>query len=109
MDPASLRAALNGTYAVFAVTNFWESLSKTTEVTQGHNIADACKAVGAQHLVWSTLPHVTELTGGKLPHVDHFDGKAEIDKYIRQLGIPVTSFAAGFYMSNLSSMMRKVR
>jgi hypothetical protein len=91
------------------VTNFWESMNKDTEVTQGRNIADACKAVGVQHLVWSTLPHVTELTNGALPHVAHFDGKAEIDRYMRGLGLPVTSFHAGFYVSNLSQMMTKVR
>lgn len=106
-DPASLQAALKGSYAVFAVTNFWESMSKSTEVTQGRNIADACAAVGVKHLIWSTLPHVTELTNGVLPHVDHFDGKAEVDRYIRKLGVPVTSFVPGFYVSNLGAMLRK--
>ena len=82
-------------------------MSKEAEVAQGRNIADAAKAAGVQHVVWSSLPHVTALTGGQLPNVKHFDGKAEVDAYMRSLGFPaVTSFEPGFYMSNLLTMMR---
>ena len=38
---------------------------------------------------------------GKLPNVYHFDGKANVEEYIRGLGIPASFFYAGFYMSNL--------
>lgn len=82
----------------------WESLSKATEVAQGRNIADAAKKHNVQHLIWSALPNVTKATDGKLPHVEHFDGKAEIDEYIRELGVPMTSFVPGFYFENLKSM-----
>ena len=36
-----------------------------------------------------------------LPNVYHFDGKANVEDYIRSLGIPASFFHAGFYMSNL--------
>lgn len=80
-DPSSIASAIRGSYGVFAVTNYWETTSKETEVSQGKNIVNACKEEGVKHLVWSCLPHVTELTGGELSKVEHFDGKAEVAEY----------------------------
>lgn len=37
---------------------------------------------------------------GALPNVYHFDSKAEVEDYIRSIGIPATYFLAGCYMSN---------
>lgn len=45
--------------------------------------------------------NVTELTKGVLTEVKHFDSKATIETYIRELGIPATFFLPGFFMSNL--------
>ena len=42
-DKASLVKAMAGAYAVFAVTNFWESLDDKLEIQQGKNLADAAK------------------------------------------------------------------
>ena len=58
-----------------------------------------------QHLVWSSLPNVKELSNGVLDKVDHFDSKAAVEDYIRQQGIPATFFLAGFYMENLPGQM----
>ena len=41
---------------------------------------------------------------GVLPNVYHFDGKANVEDYIRSLGIPSSFFLPGFYMSNLPGM-----
>lgn len=38
-----IKAALNGAYAVFAVTNYWEKMDGPLEEQQGRNIADAAK------------------------------------------------------------------
>ncbi|KAI4135266.1 MAG: hypothetical protein LQ347_000814 [Umbilicaria vellea] len=100
-DKASLRKALEGAYAAYAVTNFWEKFSAELEVQQGKNVADVAKEVGLQHLVWSSLPNVTKLSGGALSKVHHFDSKAEVEEYIRQIGVPATFFMPGFYMSNI--------
>lgn len=108
MDKSSLATAIKGSNAVFAVTNFWETMSKETEVKQGRNIAEVSAELNVEHLVWSSLPNVTTLSNGALPNVEHFDGKAEIDAYIRELGVPMTSFVPGFYMSNLKSAMQTV-
>lgn len=62
------------------------------------------KELGVQHLIFSTLYSVTEITGGAFPHVYHFDSKANIEDYIRSTGIPASFFMPGFYMSNLEKM-----
>jgi len=38
-----VKAAIKGAYAVFAVTNFWESRSADVEMKQGKAMADAAK------------------------------------------------------------------
>lgn len=35
--------ALKGSYAVFAVTNYWEKMDDKLEIQQGKNLADAAK------------------------------------------------------------------
>lgn len=58
---------------------------------------------GIKLVVWSGLPSYTDISGGKYVHVDHFDGKAEVTKYARTLGVPFTNVPAGLYMQNYSS------
>ncbi|KAL1714152.1 hypothetical protein EV715DRAFT_210161 [Schizophyllum commune] len=100
-DKNSLREAFRGAHGVFGVTNFWDTLSGDKEVAQGKNIADACKEENVQHLVWSSLLNVNKLTNGVLSQVHHFDSKAAVEEYIRELGIPASFFLPGFYMSNI--------
>lgn len=38
-----IKAALEGAYAVFAVTNYWEKMDAQHEEQQGRNIADSAK------------------------------------------------------------------
>ena len=38
-----IKHALQGAYAVFAVTNYWEKMDAELEMTQGKNIADLAK------------------------------------------------------------------
>ena len=59
-----------------------------------------------QHLIWSSLLDVNKLTSGKFPKVYHFDSKAAVETYIRELGIPATFYLPGFYMSNAPSYLR---
>ncbi|KAM3066031.1 hypothetical protein ACMFMF_010651 [Clarireedia jacksonii] len=100
-DPSTLKLALKGAYAVYAVTNFWESQSAEVERAQGTAIADAAKEADVQHFIWSSLLNITELSKEVLPMVTHFDSKAHIEEYIRKIGIPATFFLPGFYMSNI--------
>jgi uncharacterized protein YbjT (DUF2867 family) len=45
------------------------------------------------------------VSNGKLPHVYHFDSKAHVEDYAREVGIPATFFMPGFYMSNVPGSM----
>src|SRR5262245_58511888 len=51
----SLTKAFAGTHGVFGITNFWEHFSAEKEKAQAKNIADAAKAAGVKHVIWSTL------------------------------------------------------
>ncbi|KAF3764519.1 hypothetical protein M406DRAFT_42669 [Cryphonectria parasitica EP155] len=104
-DKASLVRAMKGAYAIFAVTNYWEKMDMQLDIDQGKNLADAAKENGVQHYVWSSLLNINKLTNGKLPHVYHFDSKAMVEDYVREIGLPATFVMPGFFMSNLPGGM----
>src|SRR6186713_2154846 len=54
-DVESLKKAFAGAHGVFGVTNFWEHFSAEKEKAQAKNIAEAAKAAGVKHVIWSTL------------------------------------------------------
>ena len=82
-------------------------MSAETEIAQGKAVADACKTAGVQHLIFSSLLNTTRASNGRLSHISHFDGKAKIEEYIRQLGIPATFVLPGMFMSGYFNMIRK--
>ena len=104
---SSALPAVSGSNTVFLVTNFWESMSRDVEVSQGKAVTDACKQAGVKHLIYSSLLNIKELTHGRLSHMSHFDGKADIEAYIRASGIPCTFVLAGFFMSNYFQFLQK--
>lgn len=107
LDKASVIKAVEGSDAVFGVTNYWELFSKDIEVTHGRNIADASKAAGVSLLIWSSIPNATKTSNGTLTHLPHFDSKAEVEDYIREQNIPATFLHAPFFMSNIKGGMQK--
>src|SRR6185369_9912974 len=74
--PETLEAAFKGAYGVFLVTNFREK--GADERKQATAAVRAAKDAGVKHFVWSTLPNVEAISGGKFD-VPHFTGKAKID------------------------------
>src|SRR6267143_3391396 len=62
--PETLKAAFEGAHGVFLVTNFWEE--GADELKQAIAAIRAAKDAGVKHLVWSTLPDVEAISGGKL-------------------------------------------
>ena len=54
-DVESLKAAFAGAYGAYCVTNFWEHFSPEKEKAQAKNMAEAAKAAGVQHAIWSTF------------------------------------------------------
>lgn len=87
------------------MTNYWDKADMSLEIQQGKNLADAAKETGVQHYIWSSLPHVSKLTKGVLKHVYHFDSKAQVEEYVRELGVPATYFMPGIFMSNFPGGM----
>ncbi|KAJ4297510.1 hypothetical protein N0V90_005402 [Kalmusia sp. IMI 367209] len=107
---ASLTEAIRGSHTVFLVTTpDFTSGQPGQELVHGKNVADVAKELGVQHLIFSSLLHVTDTTQGRLKHVIHFDQKAEVERYIRSIGIPSTFVLPGYFMSNFTSfgMLRK--
>ena len=97
--PETLKAAFEGAYGVFLVTNFQES--GTNEFKQAIAAVRAAKDAGVKHFVWSTLPDVEEISGGKFD-VPHFTGKARIDSIVKAAGFASHTFViAPFYYQNL--------
>lgn len=103
----SLKTALKDSHTVFLVTNYWETANPDTERTQGKNVTDVAKEAGVQHLIFSSLLNVTEVTKGRLSHVPHFDSKSDVEQYIRDSGVPATFYLPSYFMSNLEQMLQK--
>ena len=97
-QPETLKAAFEGAHGVFLVTNFREK--GTAEFKQATAAVRAAKDVGVQHFVWSTLPNVEAISGGKFD-VPHFTGKAKIDRIVKEAGFPHHTFviAPGYYQN----------
>ena len=107
-DVESLKKAFAGAHGVYAVTNFWEHFSAEKEKAQAANIAEAAKAAGVKHVIWSTLEDTRKLMAAddeRMPmlqekyRVPHFDAKAEANAAFK--GLPVTFLVTSFYWDNL--------
>jgi uncharacterized protein YbjT (DUF2867 family) len=108
-DTASLKKAFAGAYGAFSVTNFWEHFSPDREQAQARNMAEAARAAGLEHVIWSTLEDVRRwvpLGDERMPtlgdrwKVPHFDGKGSIDHVWKDLGVPTTFLLTSFYWEN---------
>jgi len=106
----SLTQAFAGAYGAFGVTNFWEHFSPEKELEQAGNLAQAAKAAGVQHFIWSTLEDTRKrvpIESDQMPtlqgkyKVPHFDAKGEADALFAKAGVPTTYLLTSFYWDNL--------
>jgi uncharacterized protein YbjT (DUF2867 family) len=109
-DEASLTRALQGAYGAYFVTFFWAHFSPEKELAQARNMANAAKAAGVRHVVWSTLEDTRRfvpLSDDRMPtlhgkyKVPHFDAKGEADRFFTDAGVPTTFLYASYYWDNL--------
>ena len=109
-DVESLKRAFAGAYGVFCLTNFWERMSPEREFDQAKAQAEAAKAAGIQHAIWSTLEDTRRwvpLSDNRMPtlmgkyKVPHFDAKGEADREFTKLGVPTTFLLTSFYWDNM--------
>ncbi|KAF8190669.1 hypothetical protein K438DRAFT_1970967 [Mycena galopus ATCC 62051] len=109
-DKASLVNALRGSEAVFVVTLSTfppYSVEKPSEVTVGKNIIDAAKEVGVKFIVFSSVPGLTKLSGGKYTKVTLYDEKEEIEEYLKASGVLNASLHLGSFAENLWNTLKK--
>jgi uncharacterized protein YbjT (DUF2867 family) len=92
---ADMDRALEGAYGVFSVQNTWEA-GVEGEIAQGKNVADAAKAAGVKHFVYTSVGGAERRTG-----IPHFESKWELEQYHQALGLPVTTLRPVFFMENL--------
>jgi uncharacterized protein YbjT (DUF2867 family) len=97
--PETVKAAFEEAHGVFLVTNFREK--GTDERKQATAAVRAAKDAGVKHFVWSTMPNVEAISGGKFD-VPHFTGKANVDRIVKEAGFPHHTFViAPWYYQNL--------
>ncbi len=114
-DVVSLTRAFKNAYGVFLVTNYWEQRTPEQEqartraemeLAQARNGAQAAKAAGVQHLIWSTLEDTRKhipLSDQQMPTLDgkykvpHFDAKAEANAFFTSASVPTTFLQTTFY------------
>lgn len=102
--PETLKVAFEGAHGVFLVTNFWAH-GGTDELKQATAAIRAARDADVKHLIWSTLPDVEEISGGRF-NVPHFTGKAKIDRVVKEAGFENYSFVIPpFYYQNLLTTM----
>ena len=95
-DRASLERAMQGAYGVFSVQNFWlQGVGVEGEVRQGVNIADAARAAGVEHFVYTSVGAAHRGLGQA-----HFASKWEIEQYVQSLGLPYTILRPVAFMDN---------
>jgi uncharacterized protein YbjT (DUF2867 family) len=101
--PETLNAAFAGADGVFLVTSFGHA--GTDEFKQATAAVRAAKEAGVKHFIWSTLPDVEAISGGKFK-VPHFTGKARIDRIVKEAGFVHHTFViAPFYYQNLVGVL----
>jgi len=95
----ALVKAFTGSYGAFLMTPPIAPPA-THEAELGRELADAAVEAGVQHLVFSGLENVDEITnGGKF--APHFTDKAKIEAYIRTLPIRSSFIYLAFFYTNL--------
>jgi uncharacterized protein YbjT (DUF2867 family) len=107
-QPETLNAAFEGAHGVFLVTNFDARArreERTNELKQATAAVRAAKDSGVKHFIWSTLPDVEAISGGKF-NAPHFTGKARIDPIVKEAGFANHTFVIPpFYYQNLVGVL----
>jgi uncharacterized protein YbjT (DUF2867 family) len=104
-----LKEAFRNAYGAYCVTFFWDHFSPEKEMSQAANMAQAAKASGVEHVIWSTLEDTRQwvpLEDDRMPtlmgeyKVPHFDSKGAANHLFTDLNVPTTFLLTSFYWDN---------
>jgi uncharacterized protein YbjT (DUF2867 family) len=96
-DATSVLKAASDVGTMFLMGNTYEAGTEE-ETRQGIIAADAAKAAGVGHLIYSSVADANKKTG-----IPHFESKYLVEKHIAGLGIPYTISAPVAFMENTVS------
>lgn len=96
-DPTSVRNAIAGSYGVFSVLT-WKEEGVAGEIKHGQILADAAKAEGVEHFLYSSVCDADGHTG-----IPHFESKAANERYMRSIGLPLTVLRPVYFMENFNA------
>jgi uncharacterized protein YbjT (DUF2867 family) len=99
--------AFRGSHGVFMMTPS-VAPPATHETELGKQLANAAVEAGVQHLVFSSLENVSEITGGK-KFAPHFTDKAKVEQYIRALPITSSFVYMAFFYTNLMEFYTPIK
>jgi uncharacterized protein YbjT (DUF2867 family) len=94
-ESSTIEEAARGMDAMFVVATPFEA-GMAAETRHGIAAADAAKAAGVSHLVYSSVANADKDTA-----IPHFDSKRKVEEHIEDLGIPYTIVAPVYFMDNL--------
>jgi hypothetical protein len=89
----------HGAHLAFINTTFYGD-----EVQIGKAIADAAKAAGIQHLIYSSMPDHAAYNPS-WPSLPLWAAKHKVEEYIREIQLPATFVYTGIYNNNFTSLL----
>ncbi|AZO63572.1 MULTISPECIES: NmrA/HSCARG family protein [unclassified Mesorhizobium] len=93
-DTASVMKAAKDVDTMFLMGNSYEA-GMEEETRQGILAADAAKAAGVGHLIYSSVADADKKTG-----IPHFESKYLVEQHVERLGLPYTISAPVAFMEN---------
>lgn len=97
-DRGSIDRALKGCYGLFSVQIFSEE-GVEGEIRQGNQLADAAKAAGIKHTVYTSVAASDRHTG-----IPFFESKHKIEQHLKSIALPATIIRPAFFMENFDTM-----
>src|SRR5918994_7232287 len=94
-DAASVVEAASGVDTMYLMGNSYEAGTEE-ETRQGIIAAEAAKAAGVGHLIYSSVADANKETG-----IPHFESKYLVERHVAGLGIPYTISAPVAFMENI--------
>lgn len=94
-DTTAFAKAASGVDTLFLMGTM-QGDNADAETRQGIAAANAAKAAGVGHLIYSSVADADKNTG-----IPHFDSKYRVEQHLRGLGVPYTISAPVFFMENM--------